>query len=264
MNDAPPELKAPAAEPVWKRCLDFGRQDAGHYNDYVQLGLFQLLDSPPRRVLELGCAGGAFGAELMRRYPGASVVGIEAGQSAAQRAAARLERVVHCRLEDADFGALGFREGEFDTVVAADVLEHLVNPWDLLVRLRPYLAPGAQVVASIPNVRNLTVISPLLLGGRFDYDERGLLDITHLRFFTLDGMKRMFAETGYAFEREEPVILPELEGVYRNYGSGKPATLKLGRMTLSDVSPQELLELCAAQFLVRATCRPSASSRSSA
>ena len=69
----------------------------------------------------------------------------------------RLDRVVHARLEDVSFADQGFRPGEFDTVIAADILEHLVNPWELLVRLKPFLAPRAQIVASIPNVRNISV-----------------------------------------------------------------------------------------------------------
>lgn len=238
--------------PLWKRCLDFERQDVGHYGDHVVAPLFQLIDGVPAQVLELGCAGGAFGAELKARFPGASVTGIDAGRAAAEKAKTRLDRVVHARLEDVSFADQGFRHGEFDTVIAADILEHLVNPWDVLVRLKPFLAPRAQIVASIPNVRNLSVVSPLLLNGRFDYDERGLLDITHLRFFTLHGIKRLFEETGYVLEQDMAILLPSLEGVYRSYQGNGNAMVKLGRMTLSDITPQELTELCAAQFLTRA------------
>lgn len=250
-NDPPPPM-GPGTEPVWKRCLDFDRQDAAHYNDWVLEPLFQLIEGEPKRVLELGCAGGAFGAALVQRFPGASVVGVEAGRAAAERACTRLDRVIHARLEDLSLANEGFRHGEFDTVIAADIREHLGNPRDLLVRLRPFLAPNAQVVANIPNIRNLTVVSSLLLGGRFDYDERGLLDITHLRFFTLDGIKRMFRETGYVVERDSAIILPALQDVYRSYQWRGPAMVRIGRMTVTDIARQELTELCAAQFLIRA------------
>jgi len=240
------------AVPLWKRCLDFEHQDAEHYRDYVLEPLFQLIEGEPRHVLELGCAGGAFGAALKARFPGASVTGIDAGRAASEKALSRLDRVVHARLEDVWFADQGFHHGEFDTVIAADILEHLVNPWELLVRLKPFLAPRAQIVASIPNIRNLSVVSPLLLNGRFDYDERGLLDITHLRFFTLHGIRRMFEETGYVLEQDMAILLPSLEGVYRSHQGNANAIVKLGRMTISDVTPQELTELCAAQFLTRA------------
>jgi SAM-dependent methyltransferase len=251
MQDGPPKPLVADPLPIWQRCLSFDSQDATHYNDYVPLPLFDLLDGAPKRVLDLGCAAGAFGVELMRRFPGASVVGIEAGRAASEKARTRLERVVHASLEGISFASHGFSHGEFDTVIAADILEHLVNPWDLLVRLRPFLAPKAQIVASIPNIRNITVVSSLLLGGKFEYDERGLLDITHLRFFTLDGIRRLFEETGYVLEQDVAVILPSLEGVYRSYQGRGPAAIKLGRMTLSDITQQELTELCAAQFLTR-------------
>lgn len=251
MHGSNPTSDVSNSSPIWKRCLDFDSQDAGHYHDYVHTPLFDLIDGAPKRVLDLGCATGAFGAELMRRFPGASVVGIEAGRAAAEKAGTRLERVVHTRLEELCFADQGFQPGEFDTVIAADILEHLVNPWELLVRLRPFLAPKAQIVASIPNIRNLTVVSSLLQGGRFEYDERGLLDITHLRFFTLQGIRRLFEETGYVLERDVAIILPSLEPVYRSYQGRGPARIKIGRMTLSDITQQELTELCAAQFLTR-------------
>lgn len=238
--------------PLWKRCLDFERQDAGHYRDYIHEPLFQLIDGVPERVLDLGCAAGAFGAALKARYPGASVTGIEAGKAAADKAASRLDRVVHARLDNGSLAEHGFEQGEFDTVIASDILEHLVNPWELLVRLKPFLAPRAQIVASIPNIRNITVVASLLLSGRFDYDERGLLDITHLRFFTLRGIKRMFEETGYTMEQDMAILLPSLDGVYRSHQGTGNAMIKLGRMTLSDITQQELTELCAAQFLTRA------------
>ena len=252
MEDLDPTRPAPL--PAWRTCLDFRSQDAGHYNDLVFEPLLELLAEPPRRVLELGCAGGALGAELKARHPGATVVGVDAGEAAAQRAESRLDRVVCASLDDLDLAAAGFRQGEFDTVIAADVLEHLVNPWGLLDRLRTFLAPRAQVLTSIPNVRNLTVTANLLLGGRFEYEERGLLDVTHLRFFTLESMRRMFQETGYVVDEIRSLLLPALEKLYSSYAEKSRGVLRLGRLTIENVTPQELTELCAAQFLLR--CRP--------
>lgn len=258
MSDRGPVQPAAGRAPPWQTCLDVESQDAGHYNDFVQMPIFELMVQPPRRVLELGCAGGAFGAALKARYPGAYVVGIEAGRAAAQRAASRIDRVICDRLENVDFSTLGMRPGEFDTVIAADILEHLVNPWELLVRLRPWLAAGAQFLSTIPNVRNISVISQLLLGGRWAYDERGILDVTHLRFFTLEEIWRLFAETGYRMEDYRAILLPSLEPMYRSHGGAEPATINLGRMTLTGVTRGELTELCAAQFVVRARPLPGA------
>jgi 2-polyprenyl-3-methyl-5-hydroxy-6-metoxy-1,4-benzoquinol methylase len=252
MNGDPPAPAAPARG-LWQTLLDFEQQDAGHYLDYVNVGLLGIVDSAPQRVLELGCAGGMFGATLKQKYPQATVVGIEAGRAAAAKAGTRLDRVICARLEEVDFVAEGMRAGEFDMVIAADVLEHLANPWELLTRLKPLLAPRAQVLASIPNVRNIWLLARALLDGRWEYTERGLLDITHLRFFTRQEMHRMFAESGYTVEAVHASILPSLQQMYRSHPGGAPA-IKLGRMTITDVTAEEMLELCAEQFLLR--CSP--------
>lgn len=135
--------------------------------------------------------------------------------------------------------------------VAADVLEHLVNPWNLLERLKPFLAPDARLLASIPNVRNVGFVSELLQGGRWEYGDHGLLDVTHLRFFTLSEIARMFDETGFKGDGFVVNISPALESFYRQHEGQAQVTLKIGRLVLADVSQRELTELCAEQFFVR-------------
>jgi 2-polyprenyl-3-methyl-5-hydroxy-6-metoxy-1,4-benzoquinol methylase len=239
--------------PAWRTCLDVEEQAAGHYLDFVNTTVFDALDGAPRRALDLGCAGGALGAALKQRFPDATVVGVEASRAAAQAAAAKLDRVICARLESVDFAAEGLRPGEFDTVIAADVLEHMVNPWALLERLKPLLAPRAQVIASIPNVRNLGLVSQLLQEGRWEYRERGLLDVTHLRFFTLAEIRRMFEDSGYVLEGYTANLTPSMAPLYRSFGGRDPGTIQAGRLTLTGVTAQELTELCAEQFIVR--CR---------
>jgi 2-polyprenyl-3-methyl-5-hydroxy-6-metoxy-1,4-benzoquinol methylase len=190
---------------------------------------------------------------LKEQFPGATVVGIDANRAAAGVAATRLDRVICARLDDLDFGAHGLAEHEFDTVIVADILEHLVNPWRVLERLRPLLAPQGQLLASIPNVRNLALVSDLLQAGRWSYDIAGLLDITHLRFFTLFEIERMFEETGYRAEKHGAIIFRSLRETYQKNHELQSGTIQVGRMTLSGVSPGELLELCTEQFLFR--CR---------
>jgi 2-polyprenyl-3-methyl-5-hydroxy-6-metoxy-1,4-benzoquinol methylase len=193
-----------------------------------------------------------FGLRLKEKFPGVTVVGIEPGRAAAALAATRLDRVICSRLEAVDFASQGLAPGEFDTVIAADVLEHMVNPWEALVRIRPLLAPGGQFVASIPNVRNLGLLAETLLNGRWRYAERGLLDITHLRFFTLEEIRRMFEQTGYRLEGFAANVSPNLAGIWRENKDREAITLTLGRLTLRDLRREDLVELCAEQFLVRA------------
>lgn len=243
----------PPAKPyVWQTCLDLEGQDATHYPDTPNTGLLGFLPGTPRRVLELGCSTGAFGAELKKKFPEASVVGVEAGRSAAEIAAKRLDRVVCTRLEAFDLAAEGFAHGEFDAVIAADILEHLVNPWELLVRLKPFLAKDAIVMASIPNVRNLMLVEALLLHGRWTYADRGLLDVTHLRFFTLESVRRLFSETGYRVESHAYAIAPALAELHRSTRGQAKVTIDFGRLKIADATPAEVDEYCAVQFLVRA------------
>jgi len=179
------------------------------------------------------------------------VTGIEAGNDAARKAATRIDVVIRSRLEALDFDAPELH-GPFDTVIAADILEHLVNPWESLLRLRRVLAPDAQLLASIPNVRNLWLVNRLLMEGRWEYTDQGLLDVTHLRFFTRAGMHAMFSETGYAVEAEQASILPSLAPIHASYRGGGAPVIRIGRLTLNDIKPEELLELCAENFLFRA------------
>jgi len=241
---------------AWERGLEIEDPDPGRYPDVANLTLLDVIDGTPRRVLELGCASGVLAARLKERHPGATVVGIEPGRAAAELAATRLDRVIRARIEDVDFGAEGLQEGGFDTIVAGDVLEHLVNPWRVLERLRPLLAPGGQLVASIPNVRNALLIAALAVNGRWEYRDRGLLDITHLRFFTLEEIRRLFEQTGYRYERHLARISPPLAELHRQQRGRPRITLQLGRLTLADLTPAELDELCTEQFCVRVRPAP--------
>src|SRR5437867_6053879 len=132
------------------------------------------------RVLEFGCSAGYMSAVLKARL-GCSVTAIELSPEAAQQAGAHCDRIVVGDAETLDFPRL-FGADRFDAVVFADVLEHLREPGAVLQRVRPFLAEGGVVVASMPNVAHGSV-RLALLGGEFRYRQAGLLDRTHLRFF---------------------------------------------------------------------------------
>ncbi len=152
------------------------------------------------RILDLGCGDGTVGSELRRA--GHTVVGVDLHP--APGAADRLDRFVVADLDDGLPPDIG--DG-FDVVLAADVFEHLKQPDRLLDELRAVLAPGGRIVASIPNVAHWY---PRLrfASGRFDYDSRGILDRTHLRFFTRASFTRLAAASGYAVGRVRSTSLP--------------------------------------------------------
>jgi SAM-dependent methyltransferase len=134
------------------------------------------------RVLEIGCGAGATLGWLRQQKRASLTVGVEIAEGAARNARAHADEV-HCLDFERDERALA---GErFDLILCLDVLEHMVNPWQVVDRLvSHHLAPGGALLVSLPNVRHHSVLLPLLLRGRWDYQDAGLLDRTHLRFFT--------------------------------------------------------------------------------
>jgi len=129
-------------------------------------------------VLDVGSAGGYFGERLAGR--GYYVVGVEQDEAAASVAASFYDEFIVADVES------GLRlSRKFDVIVLADILEHLRQPLNVLFHLRDLLSSTGRFVISVPNVANIYVRLNLLLG-RFDYAERGILDETHLRFFTLN------------------------------------------------------------------------------
>ncbi|QJD31430.1 methyltransferase domain-containing protein [Methylococcus geothermalis] len=155
----------------------------------------------PHRVLDVGCGEGIFGESIKQLGKAEEVVGIELDQYAAEAARSRLDRVICGDLETFDWDGLGLAKGAFDYVVCGDVLEHLKDPWDALRRLSTLLKENGRLIASIPNVRHWSVTLPLLFLGAWNYAPRGILDRTHLRFFTRRTACRMFMEAGLQIER---------------------------------------------------------------
>jgi GT2 family glycosyltransferase/2-polyprenyl-3-methyl-5-hydroxy-6-metoxy-1,4-benzoquinol methylase len=157
----------------------------------------QLLLLVPRgsRVLELGCATG-YMSKVLRERLGCTVTGIEVDSAAAEVAREWADRVIVGDAEELDYAQV-FGSARFDVILFADVLEHLRDPESVLRRVRPFLEPRGSVVASIPNVAHGSV-RVALLGGEFRYTPNGLLDDTHLRFFTQDSVLALFEDAGYS------------------------------------------------------------------
>jgi len=155
--------------------------------------LARLVPASCRSFLDVGCATGELGASLKRARPGAHVVGIELDAAMAAEAAGKLDRVL-----TGDAGTmLDELVGErFDCVLCGDVLEHLVDPWDVVRRLAELLEPGGYIAASIPNVGHLDTLVSVFLRRRWPYRERGVHDRTHLRWFARRNVLDLFGQAG--------------------------------------------------------------------
>jgi O-antigen biosynthesis protein len=146
------------------------------------------------RVLEFGCATG-YMSEVLRTRLGCSVTCVEISPEAASIAVDHCDNVIVGDAEELDYDEL-LGDERFDAVLFADVLEHLRDPGALLRRVRPFLSDEGVVIASLPNVAHASV-RLALLGGQFRYRDTGLLDETHIRFFTHDSIQDLFEEAGY-------------------------------------------------------------------
>ena len=156
--------------------------------------LAELVPATARRVLEIGCAAGEMGRLLKSQRPGIQVVGIEREEAAAALARQHLDGVIRGDIES--LADLPYPVGWFDCLVFGDVLEHLREPEAILRRLLAWLAADGAVVASIPNVRHQSVLLELMVNGRWQYRDEGLLDRTHLRFFTLAEVRALLNAVG--------------------------------------------------------------------
>lgn len=166
------------------------------YFSHARTEIESLLPKGAVRVLDVGCGKGATVEWLKEDGRCSFAAGIEMDGAAAQRARRHCDRVAVGDAQEVLDQALAW--GPYDVVLCLDVLEHMIEPWEFLGRLAAGLAPGAHVIASVPNVRHYKVSLPLLLAGRFEYEAQGVLDRTHLRFFTRRSARRMF--DGGAFE----------------------------------------------------------------
>ncbi len=192
-----------------------------------------------RRVLEVGCATGYLSAYLSRQL-GCEVVGIELNPQAAELARQHCASVIVGDVEKDAFKSL---TGLFDVILFGDVLEHLVCPGAVLSLCKDYLAQNGCVLISIPNIAHYSIRMHLLLG-RFNYQEQGLLDRTHLRFFTLRTARQLIEEAGYE--------IADFDVVY--YMRGMRLVQSSGR--LERFLKRHFAELIGVQFIFRIVKRP--------
>lgn len=157
-----------------------------------------------KKVLDVGCATGYLGRAFMDN--GCAVSGVELDAEAAERASKVLDEVMVADLEDVDLVSR-FGEGSFDVVVFGDVLEHLRDPERLLRHSVALLADRGSVVISIPNVSHADVRLSLLQG-RWEYSDRGLLDRTHVQFFTRRTLLEMLRRAGLAAVEIHTTVAP--------------------------------------------------------
>ncbi|WP_256730435.1 bifunctional 2-polyprenyl-6-hydroxyphenol methylase/3-demethylubiquinol 3-O-methyltransferase UbiG [Pseudomonas sp. ANT_H12B] len=171
--------------------------------------LLKLMPANAKRVVEVGCSSGALAREYKKLNPDVHYTGIEIDAGYAELAREHCDRVLDMNIETASADLLA---GDLaaDCWVFGDVLEHLYDPWLLLQRVREASVPGSCVVACIPNAQHWSVQARLSVGD-FRYEDSGLFDRTHIRWFTLVTMLEMFNQAGLTVEAGVPRVFDEPE-----------------------------------------------------
>lgn len=198
------------------------------------------------RILELGCAAGATAKQFKSALSPERYVGLEMEPEVAEQARAHLSEVHVVDLNATAPEALGLAKESFDLLLALDVLEHLYNPWDVLADYSELLAPGGHAVLSIPNVANVAVIQQLAQG-KWQYESAGLLDATHIRFFTRESIGQLVTGAGLNLLHVSSVLNPRPDLTQAREAGNN---INLGNIQISNLSKSDVLNLFAFQFLV--------------
>ncbi|WP_335674933.1 bifunctional glycosyltransferase/class I SAM-dependent methyltransferase [Selenomonas sp. oral taxon 126] len=192
--------------------------------------LFPLMDLQREglRVLEIGCACGGTLRAIGVQNPSAKLYGVELNENAAVIAASFAE-ILSMNVEELD--PADFQE-RFDYIIMGDVIEHLLEPWAAIRNMRELLVPGGSIIASIPNVAHISNLYNMLCG-RWTYEDCGLLDRTHFRFFTKSEIVKMFEEADLVIDdiRPRQLILDESWKVFRE---------EILSLRMVDVKPEDV------------------------
>ncbi|MBB3860417.1 2-polyprenyl-3-methyl-5-hydroxy-6-metoxy-1,4-benzoquinol methylase [Novosphingobium hassiacum] len=169
-------------------------------HDYIA----QLPPNTNAKILEIGCGNGSTGALALQAGKCSDYIGVEIFPPAAKVAEGRLTKVHIGNVEDMP---LPYPEEHFDALILSEVLEHLVDPYLLLSGLVRKVKPSGLVMASSPNISHWRILRNLI-SGKFEYQDKGPMDRTHLRWFTPESFRRMFEDAGVEVLSVGPVAPP--------------------------------------------------------
>jgi len=169
--------------------------------------LLRAIPAGARRLIEIGCSSGALAREFRKLAPDCDYTGVEIDPGYAKLAERHCDRCLVLDIEAAD-AAFWAAQADRDCWIFGDTLEHLRDPWGILARIRERIAAAGCVVACIPNAQHWSMQARLAIGD-FRYEASGLLDRTHLRWFTRQTIVEMFDQAGFRIVEGVPRIFDE-------------------------------------------------------
>jgi 2-polyprenyl-3-methyl-5-hydroxy-6-metoxy-1,4-benzoquinol methylase len=165
------------------------------YFSLIRYDIINLIQCNKCNILEIGCGEGNTLLELKRQGKAKFIVGVDIVDL---NQSVKLDRFILANIETDN---IDLPTNYFDIIICADVLEHLINPWDVLEKIKKFLKPDGIIIASIPNIREFDTLRSIIIKGDFKYVENGVLDKTHLRFFCKKNIIELFERSGYKVEK---------------------------------------------------------------
>ena len=180
--------------------LDYSEKQKSYFDGTRMAFVQELPKNPAARLLEVGCGNGRTASVMKAEGKCGWCCGIELCEEPAAEARTRLDQVIVGNIERLE---LDLAEKSFDILILSEVLEHLVDPGTVLQKLRRFLKPGAIILAGSPNVCHHSVVR-MMLAGRWQYESKGIMDATHLRWFTAGTYRELFENNGYMVDHVGP------------------------------------------------------------
>jgi 2-polyprenyl-3-methyl-5-hydroxy-6-metoxy-1,4-benzoquinol methylase len=215
------------------------------YDDRPRMDLLDLIPGGCNHILEIGCGTGATGSVLKEKNPNLIYWGLEIDEQAARIAETRLDKVFATDIEKMAHDQRSFEDEFFDLIIAADVLEHLYDPWRVMHFLWGFIKKDGKILLSLPNTQNIHLIANLIQGN-WTYEKCGLLDATHIRFFTWNEIAKLLLGTGYRILKTVSQLQAALDGQLF------PLEITISNLVLKNINREEAQKLLTFQYLILA------------